>query len=47
MCSCKQGSSVKQVTAVKQVVKKPVGQYSTENPTVKKIISRRIVFKSH
>lgn len=47
MCSCKQGSSVKQVTAVKQVVKKPTIKYSSENPTAKKIMSRRIVFKSH
>lgn len=47
MCSCKQNSNVKQVSAVKQVVKQPAQEYSSENPTAKRVMSRRIVFKRH
>jgi hypothetical protein len=47
MCACKQNSSVKQVTSVKQVVKKPAETYSSENPAAKKVMTRRIVFRRH
>lgn len=47
MCSCKQGSSIKQASAVKQVVKKPAEAYSSSKPTGKKTITRRIVFRRH
>jgi hypothetical protein len=40
-CSCKSGSSNRQVTALKQVVKKPFKE--TSRPSKK--INRRVIFK--
>lgn len=43
-CACKKNSSAKQVTAVKQVVKKTTPSLSTTKPE-KKVTARRILFK--
>lgn len=50
MCSCKKGSTNKQVTTVKQVVKSPqvvaASPQPTQNP-IRKATTRRIIFKRH
>lgn len=43
-CSCKSSSSKKQVTAVKQVVKKTPVQNST-SPVKKNILAKRMIIK--
>lgn len=50
MCSCKKGSTNKQVTTVKQVVKSPQVVAASPNPLnspIKKATTRRIIFKRH
>jgi hypothetical protein len=37
-CSCKSGSSTKQVTSVKQVAKKPIVKMSVTKPVKKRIV---------
>lgn len=46
MCACKGNSSSRQVSQVKQIVKKPSEKLSTSKP-VKKTVTRQIVFKRH
>lgn len=47
MCACKgKGSSNKQVTAVKQVVKKPLASI-TSSGVGRKSATKRIIFKGH
>lgn len=46
MCACKGNNSSKQVTTVKQVVKKPIVTRTT--PTSKRgVTTKRVVFKRH
>lgn len=50
MCSCKKGSTNKQVTTVKQVVKSPQVVAASPQPTqntIRKATTRRIIFKRH
>jgi hypothetical protein len=44
-CSCKSNSSNKQVTAVKQVVKKTTTPKTLSSSAQKKVTPRRILFK--
>lgn len=44
-CACKNNSSSKQVTAVKQVIKKTSTPKSSSNKPQKTITPRRIVFR--
>lgn len=45
MCACK-GNSSRQVSQVKQVVKKPAEKLGTSKP-VKRTVTRQIIFKRH
>lgn len=44
-CSCKSGASKKQVTSVKQVVKKPASV--TPSSPQRKTITKRVLLKRH
>lgn len=44
-CSCKSGASTKQVSSVKQVVKKPASA-STSSPQ-RKTITKRVLLRRH
>lgn len=46
MCACKGNSSSRQVTSVKQIVKKPAQTYSSGSKPVKSG-KRQIIFKRH
>ena len=46
MCACKGNSKAKQVTAVKQVVKKPSTVLSSSKP-IRKTTTKRVIFKTH
>ena len=44
-CSCKSGASSKQVTSVKQVVKKPAQNNLAANRPQRKSINKRVILK--
>ncbi len=46
MCACKGNSSSRQVSQVKQVVKKQSERLGTSTP-VRKTVKRQIIFKRH
>lgn len=46
MCSCKGNTSSRQVSQVKQIVKKPSEKLGASKP-VKRTVTRQIIFKRH
>lgn len=46
-CSCKSGASAKQVTSVKQVVKKRPASTTATTNEARKAITKRVIYRRH
>lgn len=46
-CSCKNGASKKQVTSVKQVVKKPATVTPSTSEPQRKTLTKRVILRRH